>query len=74
MKLYFWTKGWGWLLFGIGYKAKWFFGLSVAEPSLKLKHLVYQLQINYPKWTEVSREEYYASGANPECKRILSEI
>ena len=31
MKIYLWTKSWGWYLFGFGYKTKWFFGLSIAQ-------------------------------------------
>ncbi|MFA6315641.1 MAG: hypothetical protein WC648_04730 [Candidatus Paceibacterota bacterium] len=31
MKVYLWTAGWGWWLFGIGYKTKWFLGLSIAQ-------------------------------------------
>lgn len=28
MKLYLGTPGWGWDLWGIGYKSQWFFGFS----------------------------------------------
>lgn len=31
MKFYWNTKGWGWLLFGFGWKVKWFIGLSISE-------------------------------------------
>ena len=29
MKLYLGTPGWGWRLFGVGYKTVWFFGFSM---------------------------------------------
>ena len=29
MKVYFGAKGWGWVMYGFGYKAKWFFGFSI---------------------------------------------
>jgi len=28
MKLYFGTPGWGWTMWGIGYRSTWFFGFS----------------------------------------------
>lgn len=27
--LYLGTPGWGWIMYGIGWKTKWFFGMSV---------------------------------------------
>lgn len=30
MKIYFGDIGWGWKMYGIGYKSKWFFGFSMA--------------------------------------------
>jgi len=29
MKIYFGTPGWGWRLYGIGYKSAWFLGFSM---------------------------------------------
>lgn len=29
MKLYFGTPGFGWIMYGIGYKDKWFLGFSM---------------------------------------------
>lgn len=38
MVFYFGTPGWGWHLWGFGYKTKWFFGFSrkqkPSEPAL----------------------------------------
>lgn len=31
MKIYFGTPGWGWMMWGIGYKTKWFFGFSMQH-------------------------------------------
>ncbi len=31
MKLYFGTPGWGWTMWGIGYKSQWFFGFSARR-------------------------------------------
>ena len=28
MRIYFGTVGWGWVMYGIGYKNKWFLGYS----------------------------------------------
>ena len=30
MKIYFGTVGWGWKMYGIGYKNKWFLGFSMS--------------------------------------------
>lgn len=30
MKFYFGQVGWGWKMYGIGYKTKWFLGFSIA--------------------------------------------
>ena len=30
MRIYFGTIGWGWKMYGIGYKAVWFCGFSIA--------------------------------------------
>ena len=29
MRIYFGTKAWGWIMYGFGYKSKWFFGFSM---------------------------------------------
>jgi len=31
MRIYFNTDVFGWIMFGIGWKAKWFLGLSIAK-------------------------------------------
>lgn len=31
MKIYFGTIGWGWKMYGIGYKTKWFCGFSMQR-------------------------------------------
>lgn len=31
MKIYLGTPGWGWKMYGIGYKTKWFLGLSIQD-------------------------------------------
>lgn len=30
MVIYFGRIGWGWKMYGIGYKTKWFLGFSIA--------------------------------------------
>jgi len=30
MRIYFGKVGWGWKMYGIGYKNKWFLGFSIA--------------------------------------------
>lgn len=30
-KVYVGTKGWGWVMFGIGWNTKWFFGVSIKQ-------------------------------------------
>lgn len=34
MKLYFGTPGWGWTMWGIGYKSQWFFGFSARREKI----------------------------------------
>jgi hypothetical protein len=31
MKIYFGTPSWGWIMYGIGYKSKWFLGFSMKK-------------------------------------------
>lgn len=31
MRLYLGTPGWGWRMYGIGYKTLWFFGFSIQD-------------------------------------------
>ncbi len=31
VRLYLGTPGWGWLMFGIGWKTLWFLGFSIKE-------------------------------------------
>jgi hypothetical protein len=31
LKIYLGATGWGWRLFGIGYKSKWFLGFSMRD-------------------------------------------
>lgn len=31
MKIYLGTPGWGWRMYGIGYKTAWFLGLSIKD-------------------------------------------
>ena len=33
MRIYLGTPGWGWIMYGIGYKAEWFFGFSRKTPN-----------------------------------------
>ena len=32
MRFYFGTPGWGWTMWGFGYKAQWFIGFSMKRP------------------------------------------
>jgi len=31
VRFYFGTPGWGWIMWGIGYKTIWFFGFSMKK-------------------------------------------
>lgn len=37
MKWYLGTPGWGWIMWGFGWKAKWFIGFSMARKSKDVK-------------------------------------
>lgn len=37
MKIYFGTPGFGWIMYGIGYKDKWFLGFSMNRDAIAQK-------------------------------------
>ena len=40
MRVYFGTVGWGWKMYGVGYKDVWFLGLSKAIQFPRLESLL----------------------------------
>ena len=56
MKFYFGTPGWGWTMWGFGYKAHWFIGLSVKRENPMTTQIVAVLAGTRAQFTEWQRE------------------
>lgn len=50
MKFWFGSKGWGWNLWGVSYKDKWFFGFSKQAKQPSLAEVIASLRMNPDDW------------------------